>query len=136
MIIGKVFGKQIGKQMAWDFPVTEKKLHELKTRFEELQITEEDLEEQFIRGSGKGGQKVNKSHNGVSLLHKPSGLRIQCHKERERALNRFFARRLLADAIERESNQGFTSKEEQKIEKIRKQKARKKRKQKVKENPS
>ena len=56
-------------------------------------------------------------------------VRVQCHRERERSLNRFFARRLLADAIERANNQGFTEKEEAKIEKIRKQKARRKRRQ-------
>ena len=34
---------------------------------------EEDLDEQFIRGSGPGGQAVNKTNNCVLLLHKPTG---------------------------------------------------------------
>ena len=36
-------------------------------------IKEEDLDEQFIRGSGPGGQAVNKTNNCVLLLHKPTG---------------------------------------------------------------
>lgn len=37
-------------------------------------IKEEDLDEQFIRGSGPGGQAVNKTNNCVLLLHKPTGM--------------------------------------------------------------
>jgi len=115
--------------MNWDFPVTPKKILELKSRFENLNIFERDLEEHFILGSGKGGQKVNKTHNGVDLLHRPSGCRVQCHRERERSLNRFFARRLLADAIEKEIHGGLPTKETQRIEKIKKQKDRRRRRQ-------
>ena len=113
--------------MAWDFPVSEKKINELKQRFEALDLHEKDLEESFILGSGKGGQKVNKTYNGVDLLHTPTGCRVQCHQARERSMNRFFARRLLVDAIEKEQNGGLSSKEEIRIEKIRKQKKRRKR---------
>lgn len=113
--------------MSWNFPVSEKKIAELIKRFETLDIFEKDLEENFILGSGKGGQKVNKTHNGVDLLHIPSGCRVQCHRDRERSMNRFFARRLLADAIERQKNGGKLESETQKNEKIRKQKARRKR---------
>lgn len=37
-------------------------------------ILEADLDEQFVRGSGPGGQSVNKTANCVVLLHKPTGL--------------------------------------------------------------
>jgi protein subunit release factor B len=113
--------------MGWNFPVSERKIQELLKRFDALKISEKDLQESFILGSGKGGQKVNKTHNGVDLLHLPSGCRVQCHKDRERSMNRFFARRLLADALERRKNGGQLDAETQKIEKIRKQKARRKR---------
>lgn len=113
--------------MNWKFPVSQKKIEELHKRFEELNILENDLQENFILGSGKGGQKVNKTHNGVDLLHIPSGCRVQCHQDRERSMNRFFARRLLADALERHQSGGQLAEENKKNEKIRKQKARRKR---------
>ena len=36
-------------------------------------LNEDDLEEQFIKGSGPGGQNVNKSTNCVLLKHLPTG---------------------------------------------------------------
>lgn len=36
-------------------------------------LAEEDLEEQFVRGSGPGGQATNTTNNCVVLLHKPTG---------------------------------------------------------------
>lgn len=36
-------------------------------------LNETDLEEQFVNGSGPGGQKLNKTHNCVVLKHKPTG---------------------------------------------------------------
>jgi protein subunit release factor B len=38
-------------------------------------IKEDDLDEQFVKGSGPGGQAVNKTNNCVLLLHKPTGRR-------------------------------------------------------------
>jgi hypothetical protein len=43
----------------------------LRTRMQKLRITEEDLEESFIRGSGAGGQKINKTSSTVVLRHIP-----------------------------------------------------------------
>lgn len=37
-------------------------------------LKEEDLDEQFVRGSGPGGQAVNKTNNCVVLVHKPTGI--------------------------------------------------------------
>ena len=107
-------------------PVTDKKRDELISRMAELEIREEDLNEKFTRGSGKGGQKVNKSNNCVSLTHVPSGVSVQCHKDRSLSLNRFFARRLLADAIERTGSGGKTQKEKEAIKAIQKKKNKKK----------
>ena len=47
-----------------------------------LIIDEKDLTETFIRGSGPGGQSVNKSKNRVRLVHVPTGIQVQCHQER------------------------------------------------------
>jgi protein subunit release factor B len=116
--------------MEWNFPVRPQKIAALRARFEALAIQGADLEEKFVRGSGKGGQKVNKTNNCVQLSHRPSGIVIQCHRERDRSLNRYVARVMLADAIERQSSGGHTEKERAKIEKIRKQKSRRRRRKK------
>ncbi len=80
--------------------VTAKKLEELKARMQVLGLKESDFEESFVRGSGKGGQKVNKTNNCVCLIHPASGFVVRCHREREREINRFLARRALCDELE------------------------------------
>ncbi len=81
-------------------PVTPKKLEELVERMRALGVRDCELEEKFTRGSGKGGQKVNKTNNCVCLTHVPSGIVVKCHREREREINRFLARRALCDELE------------------------------------
>ncbi|MCK9229644.1 MAG: peptide chain release factor-like protein [Syntrophales bacterium] len=103
------------------FTVTEAKEQELKKRMAKLGVCEDDLRETFVRSSGPGGQKVNKTSSCVHLLHIPTGLAVKCRRERSQALNRFFARRLLMDRIER-MRDGIVSAERQRIEKMRRQK--------------
>ena len=86
-----------------------------------LGVSEQDFEETFVRSSGPGGQKVNKSASCVQLVHIPTGLAVKCQQERSQSLNRFLARRLLLDKIEKQQ-QGFVTAEKEKIEKIRRQK--------------
>ncbi len=81
-------------------PVTPKKLEELAGRMCALGLAERDLEEKFVRGGGKGGQKVNKTNNCVCLTHAASGIVVKCHRERERETNRYLARRALCDELE------------------------------------
>lgn len=73
---------------------------QLSARMAALGISEDDLEENFIRGSGPGGQKINKTASCVQLLHPPSGIEIKCQRERSRALNRLLARAQLCDRLE------------------------------------
>ncbi|MBU0677573.1 MAG: peptide chain release factor-like protein [Verrucomicrobia bacterium] len=94
---------------------------------EELGVREEDLVEKFIRGSGSGGQKINKTSSCVYLFHKISGIEIKCQRERSQAMNRFFARRELCDQLE-EKILGEKSRRQQEREKIRRQKRRRSRK--------
>lgn len=93
----------------------------LESRMKQLGIQEEDLIEKFILGSGKGGQKVNKTSSCVYIKHIPTGIEIKCQKDRSRELNRFLARRELCDKIE-ELQSREKSKKRQAIEKIRRQK--------------
>jgi peptide chain release factor len=103
------------------FGVSLEKEQALKERMEKLGIRNEDLVEKFVRSGGHGGQNVNKVATCVYLKHIPSGIEVKCQKERSQAMNRFFARRLLADKLENQIL-GERSAEQQRIEKIRRQK--------------
>lgn len=61
----------------------------------DLLVSEDNIEETFVLGSGKGGQKVNKTHNAVALKHIPTGFTVKCHAHRSLEANRKTARRLL-----------------------------------------
>lgn len=84
--------------------VSLQKRTELLARMKALEVYERDLEESFVRGSGKGGQKVNKTNNCVCLVHRPTGIVVKCHREREREINRFLARRALCDELDHRLN--------------------------------
>ena len=63
-------------------------------------IPESDIIENFLKGSGPGGQKINKTSSAVQLKHIPSGIVVKYQDTRSRALNRKVARRLLQDRLE------------------------------------
>jgi len=109
-----------------DFPVSPEKARDLAERMRRLGIREEDLEETFVRSAGPGGQKVNKTSSCVQLLHRPTGMLVKCQVSRSQALNRYHARRILADRIEA-MIQGEQSAKQQEIERIRRQKRRRSR---------
>ena len=111
------------------FPVSEDKNRWLQERMESLGIHEKDIEEKFIRSSGKGGQKVNKTSTCVYLRHIPTGIEVKWMRERSQSLNRFLARRELVSKIERLSGQGMTDFE---MEKTKRQKLKRKKRAKLK----
>src|SRR5512136_1617064 len=111
------------------FPVSEEKNQWLKERMEALGIREEDIEEKFVRSSGSGGQKVNKTSTCVYLKHIPTGTEVKCMKERNQALNRFLARRELVEKISKISGQ-MTS-DDINTERIRRQKSKRRKRAKV-----
>lgn len=103
------------------FGVSAEKETALTERMKKLGIKPEDVVEKFIRSGGHGGQNVNKVSTCVYLKHIPTGIEVKCQQERSQAMNRFFARRMLADKIEN-LQLGEESAERQRIEKIRRQK--------------
>ena len=102
-------------------PVSPEKQTALEQRMAALGITEESLLEKFVRGSGAGGQKINKTSNCVFLKHLPTGVAIKCQMDRSREMNRFLARRELCDQLEM-IRDGKASAKTQAIEKMRRQK--------------
>ncbi|KAI1636388.1 RF-1 domain-containing protein [Biscogniauxia mediterranea] len=61
---------------------------------------EHEIEESFLKGSGPGGQKINKTSSAVQLKHLPTGLVVKSQATRSRNQNRAVARRLLADKLD------------------------------------
>ena len=113
------------------FPVSPEKQRKLLADMRRLGAEEEQLEETFIKGSGSGGQKINKTASCVRLKHLPSGLEVRCQESRSQSLNRYYARRLLCDKLI-EQRDDEKSKRQMKSEKIRRQKRRRSRRQKEK----
>lgn len=107
-----------------DFPIDLSLVYLEKARG--LGVLPEHVEEAFIRGSGKGGQKINKTSSCVWLRHRPSGVEVRCQKYREQSKNRVAAYKLLIDKIE-EKVKGVESKFARARFKLKKQKARRSR---------
>lgn len=64
------------------------------------QIPDDEIIENFLKGSGPGGQKINKTSSAVQLKHIPTGVVVKSQETRSRTQNRKIARRLLAERIE------------------------------------
>ncbi|MBN2182988.1 MAG: peptide chain release factor-like protein [Sedimentisphaerales bacterium] len=109
-----------------NFGTTQKKQQELETRMAALGLREEDIQERYVRSSGPGGQKVNKTASCVYLKHLPSGLEVKMQRQRSQGLNRYYARKRLCELLENE-RLGDKSPAALKAAKIRKQKQRRRR---------
>ena len=111
--------------------MTPETIAKIKSLMAEASVFEEDLDESFILGGGPGGQKTNKTSSVVRLFHAPSGIQVRCGENRSREINRWLARRALAEKI-LEREQGRKSAAQQEREKKRRQKRRRSRRQKQK----
>ena len=109
--------------------MTPETIGKIKALMSEAHIYEDDLEETFILGGGPGGQKTNKTSSVVRLVHPPSGLQVRCGENRSREINRWLARRALAERL-LAREQGRKSDAQQAREKKRRQKRRRSRRQK------
>ncbi len=109
-----------------NFGVTERKKAALQQRMQKCGLFEKDIGEAFVRSSGAGGQKVNKTSSCVHLKHIPSRLAVKVQKSRSQGLNRYYARKQMCELLENKLL-GNESPKAKKLEKIRKQKDRRRR---------
>ncbi|OJJ43813.1 hypothetical protein ASPZODRAFT_122904, partial [Penicilliopsis zonata CBS 506.65] len=65
-----------------------------------LQIDDADVTVSYLKGTGPGGQKINKTNSAVQIIHKPTGLVVKSQATRSRSQNEKIARQLLADKVE------------------------------------
>ena len=93
-------------------------------------LVESDLNESFVRGSGAGGQKINKTANKVVLVHKSTQIRVECQETRSLQQNRKIARKRMQLKLDEHLN-GIESKVLQKVAKKVNKKARSKAKNKA-----
>jgi protein subunit release factor B len=103
--------------------ITDSKRNALLAKMAQLNINPRDIDETFVKGSGKGGQKINKTANAVQLVYAPLNITVRMQKERERSVNRFLALRELVEEIEMRVSPE-TSERKKEWQKIRKQKKR------------
>ena len=96
------------------------KIKLLENKIKRLGIRKEDIKEKFIKASGKGGQKINKSSSAVFLKHIPTSICVKVGSSRYQHLNRFLALRALVEKIQ--EKKGIKSEKTKKIERFKKQK--------------
>ncbi|KAI6824629.1 hypothetical protein KC332_g5536 [Hortaea werneckii] len=63
-------------------------------------IPDTEIEEKFLKGTGPGGQKINKTSCAVQLRHLPTGIVVKSQETRSREQNRKFARNILAEKLD------------------------------------
>lgn len=93
-------------------------------------IPESDYTVAYLKGSGPGGQKINKTSSAVQIRHLPSGIVIKCQDTRSRDQNRKLAMRRLQDRLEYGEKSGTdeVSRLERRWDMLRKRKERSRKK--------
>ena len=73
---------------------------QFEARLNKVGATSAGVVELFVRGSGSGGQKINKTSSTVYLKHSPTGIEVRCQQERSQAVNRELAWATLCEKLE------------------------------------
>ncbi|MBN1258384.1 peptide chain release factor-like protein [Candidatus Peregrinibacteria bacterium] len=98
--------------------LTDAKYKEILSMINRLGVDLADVEEKFVKGGGRGGQKINKTSNNVQLKHLPTGTLVRYRGFRDRSMNRILALRELLYKLDPDSPKNHEA------EKVRKQKKR------------
>lgn len=81
----------------------------VRRRLATLGVRPEEVDERFVRGTGPGGQKINKTSSTVWLRHHPTAVEIRCQAGRSQAANRERAWTELAEKLEQRRRQAVGS---------------------------
>src|SRR5215213_1413707 len=73
---------------------------QIEERLAALGVSAGEVEERFVRGTGPGGQKINKTSSTVWLRHGPTGIEVRCQRERSQSANRELAWQELTGRLE------------------------------------
>ncbi|KAL4999093.1 RF-1 domain-containing protein [Aspergillus recurvatus] len=87
-----------------------------------IKLDDADITIAYLKGTGPGGQKINKTNSAVQLIHKPTGIVVKSQATRSRSQNEKYARQILADKVE-QFLKGDQSRVALKAERERKKKA-------------
>ncbi|KIW71273.1 hypothetical protein PV04_03456 [Phialophora macrospora] len=63
-------------------------------------LPDAEIKETYVKGTGPGGQKINKTNSAAQLTHIPTGIVVKCQATRSKSQNYTIARRLLAEKVE------------------------------------
>ncbi|MGC4073915.1 MAG: peptide chain release factor-like protein [Nibricoccus sp.] len=103
---------------------------QIQDKLDALGVLAGDITERFVRGSGPGGQKINKTSSTVHLRHEPTGVEVRVQQERSQAANRELAWEELCEKLlerlrsaERERQQAVAKAKRRNRPKSRRQKA-------------
>jgi protein subunit release factor B len=103
---------------------------QIQDKLDAMGVLRGDVTERFVRGSGPGGQKINKTSSTVHLRHEPTGVEVRLQRERSQAANRELAWAELCEkllerlrAAERERQQAVAKAKRRARPKSRRQKA-------------
>ena len=92
---------------------------QIQQRLVVLRVRSADVEEKFVLGSGRGGQKIQNTSSCVWLRHGPTGVEVRCQNGRSQAVNREQAWTGLCDKLEERKRAAAAKKQAEKAKTLR-----------------